>query len=285
MLAGGLRASSLQSLCRASVLDLCIRPGVTVLEHVLGRVASFRRAPGGDLAVAVVYGEPVVAPTPGPACAGLAVSIAAEPRRWRGPAGLLLDVCDDMGPDQTVLVVEGARWYGSAIASSLEAHEAAGADVTVVRAADDSPAGVYLMRRSALDLVPRNGFMDLKEQFLGKVLGAGKAVRVHEIPEGRALGLRSLADFLVAARLEAGAPPGASLIDPGAEVHAKAAIVSSVVMRGARIGEGALVARSMILEGADVSAGAEIVDSVVDAQGSRRAQGVFRALLAHEEQS
>ena len=277
VLGGGLQSSPLQALCHISVLDLSIMPGVSVLDHVLGRVAVAHGGDGRPLAVSVVSGNPTPAPRTPQAHAGLDVSVVREANRWRGPAGVLLDVCDDLPSDANVLVVEGARWYGSSLRPLVESHERRGAEVTIGQSSDRAPEGVYVLRRSALDRTPRLGFMDLKEQLLGKLLEDGRRIYVHTMDAPGTRPLRTLAGFLEAARAVSGAIGEWSVVDPMAAVDAGAVVVSSVVMKGAVVEPGAVVARSIVLEGATVQSGAETVDSVVQPGAVLQPPDPFRA--------
>ncbi|TVQ58849.1 MAG: hypothetical protein EA379_12505 [Phycisphaerales bacterium] len=263
VLGGGLQSSPLQSLCHISVLDLPITPGVSVLDHVLGRVEEAHAAASRSLPVRVVYGDPVPRPSKPAARQGLEIEIVREANRWRGPAGVLLDVCDHLPSDANILVIEGARWYGAPIGPLVEAHAQRGAEVTIAQAADRSPAGVYVIRRSSLDPTPRLGFMDLKEQLLGRLLAEGRRIVVHTLATPGTMPLRSLEGYLRAGRVASGSSGEWSVLDPDCEVGEGAVVVSSVIMRGARIEPGAVVARSIVLEGAVIQSGAETVDSVV----------------------
>lgn len=269
--AGGLRASPLQASCERSVLDLMIAPGRTVLEAALDRVG--RAIPSRERAtpVCVVYGEPVPRPVQPKDHDGLSVSVMAEVHRWRGPAGLLLDTCEDLAPDATILVLEGARWYGSALDAFVLAHLESDAPVTIAQTADGSPAGVYLIRRSALDKVPRLGFLDLKEQLFSKLVQDGQRIIVHTLDSTAVMPLRTLQNFLDAAADASGSAEPWCVVDPSAQVHPSATVVSSVIMPGAIVEAEAVVARSIVWEGARVRAGEVCVDRVVQQPGARGA--------------
>lgn len=256
---------------------------MSVLEHVLGRVAELSIGSDRPLPVRVVFGEPVPAPAAPRPRVGLEISIVTEPQRWRGPAGLLLDLCTDLPGDALILVLEGARWFGTSLSPLLIQHRRHTPDVTIATTHDSTPAGAYVVRRSALELVPRLGFLDLKEQLFGKLLAGRGRLSVHPLEHAGAAPLRTLPDFLAAACSAGGNPPSWSLIDPTAEVDPSAVIISSVIMRGARVGPDTLVARSLVLDGGVVKAGAETVDSVVQPGGTRRAIGGFRAIHTPKE--
>lgn len=280
---GGLNASPLQALCRESVLDLMLTRGKSVLEHVVDRVAELSLRSARPLDVQVVYGKPVPEPTLPAVPAGLSVSVVAETQRWRGPAGLLRDLCGDLSDDALILVMEGARWYGAPVLPCLAQHLHRTPDATIAACPDSTPAGLYVLRRSVLDLVPEVGFLDLKEQLIGRLLEKQRPLHVHTLDRPGAVPLRTLSGFLATARAAAGAPSEWSLVDPGATVDHSAMILSSVVMRGARVKSGALVARSLVLEGGVVESGAEVVDSIVQQGGTRRAIGDFRSMRASKE--
>lgn len=269
--AGGLQASPLQALSPISVLDLMLTERATVLETLLARVAEACAGSGKSLPVTVVWGQPVPEPSMPTSLAGLDVRVTREASAWRGSAGVLADVCKPFASDATILVLEGARWLAVPLLPMLEAHARRDAHITVARNPDATPAGAYLVRRSTLDAVPQLGYLDLKEQFMGKFTGTPRGVHVHALPHPGAAPLRTLEDFLAAARAASGAgnAPGASVRSAQAAIAPDATVANSVVMAEARIESGAVVARSIVLKGAVVSQGTEIVDAVV-APGSLR---------------
>ncbi|MDX2148553.1 MAG: hypothetical protein SFZ23_13630 [Planctomycetota bacterium] len=276
VLGGGLKPSPLQAMCPSSVLDLDLCPGSSVLYEIARRTAEIAQGWSSPLRVMVVHGEPYPAPA-GLASppANVALTVVAEPKRWRGPAGVVLDLCEDAPADSSILVLEGARWYASSLRALVADHAARGADVTIAQSPDRSPAGAYVIRRSALSAVPKLGFLDLKEQFLTKLQREKKRLFVHALAQPGTLPLRTLPEFLHTARAANDAHSDWRVVDPTASVHPSATLLSCVVMRGARVGEGALVARSLVLEGGVVEAGAEIVDAVVHARGITHAPGSF----------
>jgi hypothetical protein len=213
------------------------------------------------------------------------VLVVSDRQQFRGPAGAVKDVCNDLPGDATVLVAEGGRYFSTPLLPSVSDHFERGADVTVVANRDASPAGVFLVRRKWLDLVPDIGFMDLKEQWLGRVAEQGAIIRVHRLREGMSYGLRTREQFLEAARAAGGLvstiqPPGSDVSTPeglfksaatlaeGVVIGRAAVIVDSVVMPGAQIGEGAVVARSVICARGMVGSGETVVDSIVPPTGS-----------------
>lgn len=277
VLGGGLKASPLQELCASSALDLIVRPGCSVLAGLIER--AHEAVPG--MVVTVVYGQPVPAPTlprASGADSGL-VSVVRESQRWRGPAGLLRDECESLSAGASILVIEGSRWLGDSLRPLVAEHVERSAEVTVGVCDDGSPAGVYVIRRSALEIVPKVGFLDLKEQLLGRLLSSGPRSDVRAVLLHGVKAMRTLEDYLAVARSASAVPGGMNdpslasqwrLIEPGAEVAASADVLGSVVMSGGWIGEGALVARSAVLPGGRVEPGEEVVDAVVQPGEIRR---------------
>lgn len=194
ILAGGLRPPPLAQATGQSVLDLRITPSRTVLGSWVDHVALLTRCP-----LRVVFGDSVPEPAL-PEHAPDAVTIIRESARYRGPAGVVRDQCIGGDPCDTILVAEGARWLDGDISELLVAHATSGAAVTVATNPDDSPAGMYLLRRETLGLVADRGFIDLKEQWLEKVHQAGLPIFVHRLTSPGTRRLWTHDQFLEAAK-------------------------------------------------------------------------------------
>jgi len=279
LLAGGLKPSPLVAQTGESVLDLYLKPDATVLSLWLDRIeeiASHAPSP----VVHVAHGASTPAPNDAPARRrGFRLRIEEDRQEFRGPAGAFKDACGDYPADSMVLVVEAARYVAGDLSPMLAEHVKNGADITVGCNPDNSPAGVFLIRCKTLELVPHIGFMDLKEQWLGKAVEAGLSVRIHRLGGFYSYELRTREDFLGAARAAWGLfnatparPAGVHLNGNSAaekslpetvEVGDDAVIVDSVIMPGARIGKNAVVARSIVCPAGVVSEGASVVDAVV----------------------
>lgn len=289
ILAGGLRPSRLIEATGRATLDLWIDRERRVLDCWLERLGEIL---GPSARVLVVPS----ASCPAPILHDDRAELVQEERDFRGPAGVVRDVVGEF--IGSVVVVEAARLLTCSLRGMLDAHGGNGAWITVARQHDESPSGIYMMRAEALEMVPARGFMDLKEQLLGKI---GDRVGVVDLPGAGALPLRTRRQFLDASAYlrSAGSAGDATTsvwwtpdahsrgtISARAEVHESASILDSVVMPGARIGRGSLVARSIICEGAEVRPGARVVDSVathagvsIDARASEmRAPRGVRAL-------
>ncbi|MEM1329459.1 MAG: hypothetical protein AAGG07_02740 [Planctomycetota bacterium] len=279
LLAGGPRPSELLRATGRSTLDLHVTSERTVLENWVERLGELG-VQGPDRLVVVHDTRTPTPSAPGlePAPGFPEVEIIRERADFRGPAGLCRDVCDELGGDEVVLVAEAARYVSQELGPMLRTHDLRDADVTVGRNPDQTPSGVFMLRRKTLDLVPSVGFTDLKEQWLGSVLENGFAVWAHTFDAPGMMQLRTRRQLLRAGSLACGRlfctrdgvirVPAAearawSVVAPGAEVSGRAAVLDSIVMPGAVVAEGAVVARSVVCPGGRVDAGSRVVDAVV----------------------
>lgn len=282
LLAGGLKASPLTAATGASPLDLHLFGRSTVLELWLQHCDALSRASGRPLDVRVIYGQANLPPSaPHAVPAHLRFSMQADHRQYRGPAGTVHDAVADLAPDATIMIAEGARFIAADLRQVVAQHHARAAEITVVCNADSTPAGIFFARRSTLDLVPRIGFMDLKEQWLTRAVATDRHVRVHRLAGNSSYELRTPAQFLAAAnaaRASIEASPE-DLSDPsgrnGAEIAPGALVVDSVIMPGAVVGERCVVVRSIVCAGAHLEPGTMVVDGVVNRsqRESRRIPG------------
>ncbi len=196
----------------------------------------------------------------------------------RGAAGVLADwnrATSDSPATEWVLVVDASASPAIRLGSLFDvAHESVAG---VVGASDlGRYCGCLLIRREWLEVIPRVGFVDLREQFLGTVIERGGRVRCASVAT-RALRLNTRESWLksVAAweRLVGRVDPkpetwagyqrhGDCAVQRGALV-AGSRIVSSVVLDNAIVEPGACVARSIICPGAVVRSGEVMVDCVV----------------------
>jgi len=292
MLAGGLKPSPLAAAAGRSVLDLSADGQRSILRHWVDHLsAAFAGLEGDPVPVRILHGSSL-APTPlddgaVPRC--LKLSIEREGKEFRGPAGVVKDAAEDLPPDARVLVIEAARWFGGDLSAVLRAHHASdhGPDgpVSVTVAADrrSAPAGIVVLERSTLDPISQLGFMDLKEQWLGRLAEMGRTVRVLALRSAPCILLRDREGLLAAAKLAAGpaldrpgtvrplfteSEPGSfAAVSPDSEIGSNTSIVDSVIMHGAVVGSSAIVARSVICPGAIVDPNEVVVDQVRSAAG------------------
>lgn len=268
LLAGGLKPTPLAASVNCSILDLWLTPANTVLDLWTEKIRTL-----GDINVNVLWNAGTPRPSFEP---DHRVKLLEDAAQYRGPAGALRDACKSL--THTLLACEAARYVDADLTTMARAHAASGAAVTVACNPDRSPAGIYLIERPALSLVPSLGFMDLKEQWLGNVVAAGQRVLVHELTGGKSHMLRTLDQFLAAARAanrqeapalarpSAARMPAGRVVSDLATVHETASLCGSIVMGQAVIERGAIIVRSLIGPGAHVPESAVIVDRVVPAR-------------------
>jgi mannose-1-phosphate guanylyltransferase len=212
--------------------------------------------------------------------------------------GLRLDYLEDLSPRgaagcardaglrtkaASFVVADGTSVPVVDMGELLEGHRSSRAAITVVVEADAAgrmqPAGVYVFDRRAFDLVPEDGFQDIKEKLIPSLYAAGEPVATHVVRGGaprvvnadtylalnqwlveRASrhrdwphGFRAAGETILhdSARVD----PTARLLGPvmlgaGASVGAGATLVGPVsIGPGTRIGDEAVVSRSVLWSG------------------------------------
>jgi mannose-1-phosphate guanylyltransferase len=286
-MAGGFSPPPLGVAAGCSVLDMHLTRRETVLDYWQHALATLERAGVAGERLCLCGGS-----TPLPRSTLGVLRTIVDQSDYRGPAGALRDACERLGAETTIIAAEAARCCTADLGQMLAFHYRSGADVTVARNGDESPAGIYVFARALLGGVPHAGFMDLKEQWLTKLVAEGRAVMVHDLAASGAIPLRSRQEFLRAVRAcsgvesdEAGSLEprvladrrcAGSVICDGAVVAPDAIIVDSVVLGGARVGNGALVARSIVGPGSVVHDGEQVIDAVVGPAGVTSEQGLAR---------
>ena len=283
VLAGGLRPSPLVEAAGRSVLDLFLTQERSVLDILVRQLSLLPAWDGGPLSIRVAHNSRVPAPWPETQAAN--VRFEQDPQPYRGPAGLVADLCAGYAEYEHVLVVEAGRVLTCDIESMWRDHLANSADVTVGCNEDQSPAGVYITRCGALRHISSIGFVDIKEQWLACAGEQGLRVRVHEFSSPGAIPLRTRADFLVAARYlsnpfgsgvgrssagqngDAAGPDQLRVIGHGVAVGPNVRIDNAVIMPGAVIGGGAFIEQSVVCPGAVIEPKVRVVNAVVSTSG------------------
>jgi len=279
LMAGGFSPPPLSVAAGCSLLDLRLTADSTVVDRWLWAVSTLERAGLTGDRLCLCGGSAVLPET---TLGGFKTVL--DRSDYRGPAGALRDACESISSETTIIAAEAARCCTIDLSRMLSTHRLSGADVTVGRNADQSPAGIYMISQALLATVPHAGFMDLKEQWLAQLISKGRHVQVHELREEGAIPLRTRAEFLRAVRVcngwsEAERGGGleprivrgtrrvGSVVCDGATVAADAVLVDSLVMPGARVGAGSLVARCVVGPRGVVGAGEELLDAVVGPGG------------------
>ncbi|GAB5496860.1 MAG: hypothetical protein Phyf2KO_19400 [Phycisphaerales bacterium] len=285
LLAGGLVPSPLAKLTGQLTLELWLSATETVFGRWCDVLDHLALSAGIDHpSIRVVHSGPPYEPTHVLADDRFEVRTIAEPDEFRGPAGVLRDVTQNDSPDSIILVAEAARYIAGTINQLFADWSEHEPDVLVARSPDGTPAGITLMRASALGLVPDTGFMDVKEQWLPRCIEEGLDIRTSTTRNFMPFPLRTLEQFLVASSVASGKPcpiterqpvlgrlrpitktEDKSRIAEDAKVARDAVVADAVIMPGAKVGSGAIVVRSLVCPGAVVPAGDVVVDTVVAA--------------------
>jgi glycosyltransferase involved in cell wall biosynthesis len=282
ILAGGLQPSPLMQETGLSILDLPLTSTATVLDWWLDHVRVVAKNLHRSIPIYILHNSHVPVPWPRRE-PDLDITYIHDPLPLRGPAGVIRDACAQLPPDGDILVFEAARYMGGTLWSMMQQHAATGADATVATNTDHTPAGIYLLRSELLAMVPAAGYVDLKEQWLDRLVCAERDVRRYVLPGAGSLHLHDRASLLRAASLASGvstdAPPShvepkpTSMTAPnqmslriicrGAAVDPTAIILNSIIMPGATVGSHALIVRSLICPNTRVQTGTDIADAIV----------------------
>lgn len=291
ILAGGLSASPLVKASGYSVLDFQVTPRRTLLEQWL-HCFELARPFVGPRSEVILACSPESIPVPfaiNPDRTQFEVRRALDAHGYRGPAGALRDVAIQGDPDDVILVAEAARCFEGGIGPFIDAHIRQRATVTVGTNEDGSPAGVYVIQRRALAGISERGFVDLKEQWLPRLVAEGHSVCVNQIGVYSSIPLRTRADLIRTAgqamgwsrerELRMGAFAAStrrstaisSVIAIDSRVAAGATVVDSVICRGAVVEEGAILAHTIVCPGARVRTGETHIRTVVSNHDSNSA--------------
>ena len=215
-----------------------------------------------------------------------------DPRPYRGTGGLLRDLAEEYDDDDVLLVGSAAQVLIEPLPDLVRAMAVTGADVCVVSHADGTPSSLLLVRCACLRLLPRAGFVDLKEQGLAMISAKHRgSVIYRRMPYG--LPVRDMRDYLVAVmryhRSRAGAlvglsmgngngangnggsggpfeegwSPSFAIVEDGADVDRNAQIHDSIVLRGGRVDSRSFVVRSIVCPGGVVRARRTVVNQLV----------------------
>ena len=228
------------------------------------------------------------------------MQIERDRSAYRGTGGVLHDVSNDYDPDDLILVANAAQVLLDPLADVVAALRREGGDVSLVSHSDGTPTGLMLVRCAALQSIPGEGFVDMKEQALPRIACSFDA-RVLNRRRPSGLPLRTLEDYILALRChhrsrDAGActpsadplaedwSPAFGIVERGATADGSARLHDSVVLAGGVVEPGAVLVRSLVCPGGIVRRDKTAVDQVVTRDtGSRRrlrqAEGRARVAL------
>lgn len=277
LLAGGLKPSPFVRACGTSVLNLPLGLSGSVLDLWRTHFAALSGHLTPTAHIDIAVGEEHAAELRHAERDGIQTRIVRDASEYRGPAGTLRDATNDLLDDDAVLIAEGSRVVATDLAAFVRTHLARACDASVAVNPDGSPAGVYCFNAKALRQIPTVGFMDLKEQFLSRLVDTGQNVRVFRLDAPGVLQCRTRADFLAAAMAVAAASmpaEDANSVNPGPAVLSRSAVVDptafvahAVVGPNSRVEAGAVLVRTLVTGSAVVPAGASLCDAVVSARG------------------
>lgn len=218
-----------------------------------------------------------------------------------GTAGCLRDAVGS-DPGDLIMVFSASMVCPPPIRSLLDAHQASDAEVTMVfnpgLSEDDSygpPAEIYLCKPEVLSHIPSDGYSDIKEGLIPKIVKVGKAV--HPVVLSRDVGnfhdrkayLDAIPAFLEActdspdgytvyrdspARATessetsdgyAGRICGPVAVGSGARIADDAVVIGpSIIGAQAVLGPGSTVVRSTLWDRASVGSDCQVLESMVD---------------------
>lgn len=267
LLAGSVRATELSRSIGRSLLDLPLDARDTVLSLWQSRVETMASHVGlARLPIRIIINQAGHAPRSQREASTAPVSVEHDRIEYRGTGGALRDVAEGYGEGDAILVANGAQVMTEPLELMARDLIHADADVSLVSHEDGTPTGLFLLRCGALRDIQPNGFVDLKEQVLPRLAGAGRSIHVLRRSEATGVAVRTLDGYLEALRVQARLAAGRPMNhDPYEEDWAP---TFSLIESGARIGPGATIHDSVVLDGGIVGAGAVVVRSVVCPHGA-----------------
>jgi N-acetylglucosaminyldiphosphoundecaprenol N-acetyl-beta-D-mannosaminyltransferase len=256
LLGGGVRPSALVTAIGRSVLDMPLGNGKTVLARWLDEAADVARLLEIDhLPVRLLVDPGGAEPRSVPRDR---YRMERDKSEYRGTGGLLANIAVDYDDDDMILVGNAAQVLLDPLpALWTRLHETRGV-VGVVGHRDGEPSGLMLITCRALRLIPKTGFVDMKEQALPNIASKFD-VRVLQCRRPTGLPIRSLSDYIAALRA-LHQPVSAAAIDPWSEDWRS---TFAIVEPGAVVSSSVRIHDSVVLAGANVDAGAVLVRSVV----------------------
>lgn len=285
MLAGWLRPSALSGALRRHVLSMPLTRETTLLDAWLEALDEIG---AGEVRIVVNTDEDrrELLSLLEDRARFRRVSVIVEPASWRGSAGIVKDVTEDLEARVPVLVVEA----GALPPTSLAPMASAFTEMTeaVIGATEShEPCGVFAFRRGVFSEVGSVGYHDMKEQVL-PLLSRRRAVVKLALLGREVCRLRDRAGYLRGVALHAerqgvyehpvergarssDAPHllGVSVVCEGAVVKPGAVVQDSVILPGAVVESGAVICRSVLGPGATAARGERVIDAIVTVASER----------------
>ena len=286
MLAGSIRESPLRRDLKEPVFALPIAPGISLLDAWLRVIEQLP----GELRLRIVVNNATDARRARQQLrttvnavdrTRLSIEVIEESASWRGSAGIIMDVTDDVAADEPIFALEVGCLPPKDLLPVLETLDGPSDDqLMLVIAADPdaTPSGVSAMKKAALDHVNKVGFSDLKEQLIPAINKAGGKVGLCELDE-TAIRIRDRESYLGAIQQaqqvvtnqttksnakqdQAWRSLGVNLIGKGVCIGSGAIIHDSIILPGANIADRALISRSVIGRDVEIVAQQRVMNQV-----------------------
>jgi mannose-1-phosphate guanylyltransferase len=232
--------------------------------------------------------------------AGARIRYVVEPEPL-GTAGAIRYAADALGDElgERFLALNGDVLTDLDLSALLRAHEQRGANATIAlhpvedssayglvrsaeggevleflektgeRAPGEVNAGMYVLERSVLDLIPPGQSVSIERDVFPRLAGnglCGLGLEGYWMDVGTPERYLQASWDILEGRVETRVGPtaGAVLVAPGAEVAADATVgPRALVGAGCRVGAGAEVRESVLLDGCSVGAGARVFGSIL----------------------
>ena len=215
----------------------------------------------------------------------LNISVHADKASHRGTAGALKDFMDARPNFDDVIFIEGNRvppeYPEKIFCDEFESEEVIG---VLGKTSLDETAGMVLIKKKMLDVVPSMGFFDFKEQLIPRVLDLGFRILVKEITRRSirlstpSAYLEQLIEFTPSRDDDVSGP----FVSDSARIDPEAILGKNVIVGdGVTIGAGCLVQDSVILEGSKIGAGSTLIRSIITSN-SKLENGTSSIITPHE---
>jgi hypothetical protein len=270
------RQTSLGGSVGRSSLDLPVGNGKTILTRWLDEAAAVSKTFGLDhLPVRLLVDFNALEPRSAFGVAGSEhYRMERDTAEYRGTGGLLGNIAVDYDDDDMILVGNAAQVLLDPLSALTVSLMRTRGVVSLIGHRDGEPSGLQLITCRALRLIPRVGFVDMKEQAL-PTIASRYDVRVVQCRRPTGLAIRTLSDYVSALRAlhqptrAAATDPWAedwkstfAIVEPGAMVAPSARIHDSVILAGATVEANAIVVRSVVA--GTIRKDREIVDQCVE---------------------
>ncbi len=278
LLGGTVRPTPLSTSIGRSLLDLPLDENGSVLNHWLNHAAELAHVAGLEkLPVRVMVDRN----SPEPISAAVryygTFRVERDQSEYRGTGGVLADMAAKYDDDDLILVANAAQILLDPLVSLANTLDGRHGDVGIISHRDGTPSGIMLLKCKTLRLVPKAGFIDMKEQAM-PLIAQKYAVEVCHRRRPTGLPIRTVADYITAVRFyhmrRAGKPtltdplaedwqPAFGIVEEGAVVDRTARVHDSIVLRGGVVEGGAVLVRSVVCPSGLVRRDRTLVDEFV----------------------